>query len=246
MAEQLGLHQSLGDRAAIDGHEGTVPAPALIVDGEGDQLLAGAALAGDHHGRNAAGRLADGVEHLEHPPAAPHEVLEATLFGELALEREVFVLQALALERLLDRQAHLVELEGLGDVVVGAELHGLDRSFGGGEGGDDEDDRARRQLFGGAKHAETVHLPHAQVGDHEVERVALHGVDGAFSAVGHRDVVAVLPERDAQQVPHAALVVDDEHARGRHRDTPAPAAAGTMSTARVPPLAPERRLTSPP
>src|SRR5213592_2185116 len=210
VAEQLRLHESFRDRAAVHGHEGAVPPAALVMDGQGDELLSRPAFPGDHHRRGSVRRLANGVEHLEHPPAVPHEVLEPALFGELALERDVLVLESLALERLFDGQAHLVELEGLGDVIV------------------------------------AVELAHAQVADHQVEAVALQRVDGVLATVGERHVVAGLSERDAQEITHAALVVDDEDASGGHRVTAVAAAAGRISTALVPPLAPPRRLTSPP
>jgi hypothetical protein len=41
----------------------------------------------------------------------------------------------LVLQRLLDDQQQLLDLEGLEDVVVGAELHGLHGVLGGGVGG---------------------------------------------------------------------------------------------------------------
>ena len=48
VAEELGLEQRLGEGAAVDRDE--LPAAAgVVVDGAGDQLLAGARLAGDQH-----------------------------------------------------------------------------------------------------------------------------------------------------------------------------------------------------
>jgi hypothetical protein len=114
---------------------------SLLMNGLGDQLLPGAALARDHDRGVAFGDLADGVEHLEEVGALADDAFEATLGLELALQIEVFVAQPLALERVRDDQLDLVQLERLGDVVVGAELHGLDGRLGGREGGDDEDGR---------------------------------------------------------------------------------------------------------
>ena len=45
VAEQLALHQAGRDRRAVDLHERSLAARALVVDGAGDQLLAGAGLA---------------------------------------------------------------------------------------------------------------------------------------------------------------------------------------------------------
>ena len=49
VAEQLALDQVARDRRHVDGDERAVPALAVVVQGAGDELLAGAGLAGDHH-----------------------------------------------------------------------------------------------------------------------------------------------------------------------------------------------------
>jgi hypothetical protein len=54
---------SRGSVAAVDGHEGLIPAGRAIVDRAGDQLPAGAALAEDQH--RGLGRR-DAVDHAEH------------------------------------------------------------------------------------------------------------------------------------------------------------------------------------
>jgi hypothetical protein len=50
MPEQLALHQIAWDRAAVDRHERAVGAVAGVVDGLGEQFLAGAAFAEDQGG----------------------------------------------------------------------------------------------------------------------------------------------------------------------------------------------------
>ena len=66
VAEELGLEQVLGDRAAVDRHERHRAAHADFVDRAGDELLAGARLAGDEHRRHAASDLLDQLAHLLH------------------------------------------------------------------------------------------------------------------------------------------------------------------------------------
>src|SRR6185503_7701017 len=99
---------------AVDRHERALAAAALLVDRSRHELLAGAALARDHHRRRAVGDLPDGVEDVEHLPALADEGLERALLAQLTPEGLVLVLQPLALERVRDRQADLVELERLG------------------------------------------------------------------------------------------------------------------------------------
>ena len=64
VAEQLRLEQRLGNRRAVDGHERTVGARAQRVQRAGEQLLAGAALAFEEHGRVGGGRAVQLLRHL--------------------------------------------------------------------------------------------------------------------------------------------------------------------------------------
>ena len=76
MAEQLGLQQRLGDRAAVDRHERRVPAAALLVDGAGHELFARSALALHEHGDVGLGDQRHGGEDLAHPRRAADDLVE--------------------------------------------------------------------------------------------------------------------------------------------------------------------------
>ncbi|MFT3776270.1 MAG: hypothetical protein QM820_63810 [Minicystis sp.] len=65
VAEQLGVEQALGEGGRVAGHERAATARREAVDGAGDQLLAGAALAGDEH--VARGRCGEGDVVAEPP-----------------------------------------------------------------------------------------------------------------------------------------------------------------------------------
>ena len=55
MAEQFGLHQVLGQGSTVQANEGAIASAAVVVQRAGDQLLAGATLAGDQNGRRTVG-----------------------------------------------------------------------------------------------------------------------------------------------------------------------------------------------
>src|SRR5690606_32865161 len=61
VAEELRLHQVLGDRRAVDADEGLVVPGALFEQAPGDDLLAGPALSGDEHGGGGGGDPGDHV-----------------------------------------------------------------------------------------------------------------------------------------------------------------------------------------
>ena len=69
VAEQLALEQVLGDGGAVDRHQRAAGARAVVVDRLGDDLFAGAALAGEQHGGAQRRDAADGGEHRLHRPA---------------------------------------------------------------------------------------------------------------------------------------------------------------------------------
>src|SRR2546422_368639 len=71
-------------------------------------------------------------------------------------------------------------------------------------------------LLCGAKHRGAPHLPHPEVGDDEVEGVALEGANRGLAPVRDRHVVTRLLQHDREELTHAALVVDDQNARVRH------------------------------
>src|SRR5258705_2518724 len=120
VSEELGLHQGLGNGSAVDRDERPGPPRTLLMDRLRDQLLAGSALARDHHRREPVGGRPDDLEELVPLPALGHEALVAALAAELGPKLAVLVLEPLALERIGDGQLDLVQLERLGDLVGGA------------------------------------------------------------------------------------------------------------------------------
>ena len=106
------------------------------VDGAGHHLLAGPALAGDEHGGPGGRHLLDQLAHLrmagESPRISSAPVRRAPTWWR---STRFSATQGPVLQRLLDHQPELLHLEGLQDVVVGPQLHGLDGVLGGGEGG---------------------------------------------------------------------------------------------------------------
>ena len=180
---------------------------AVEVNRPRHELLAGAALSGDHYRRGAVRDLSDRVEDLDHPGALADDVLEAMLGLQLLAKVLILGAEVLALEGVLDDQVDFVELERLGDVVVGAELHRLHRGLGRGHRGHHDHRGVGRLFLSRAQDLEPVDLRHAKVGDDRVERIAADRLDRGRSPLGEGDVVAGLLERDGQQVAHALLVV---------------------------------------
>ena len=111
------------------------------MDGAGDQFLAGAALAGDHHRRIAVRDAADHLEDLLHRHGLADDGVLMLLDGELRLEGRRRLHLGLRLERGVDDDLEIEGQRFLPDEIERAELHRLDDRLRGAEGAGQDDDR---------------------------------------------------------------------------------------------------------
>ncbi len=110
-----------------------------------------------------------------------------------------------------DDAPDLVDVDGLGDVVEGAELHGRDRGLDGGVGGHHDDSGLGAQTLDAFERLDAVHARHAQVHDDEIVEAGAEPLHGRRAVGGGVDLVAVALEDRSQEFQHAGLVVDDEY-----------------------------------
>ena len=218
VAEELALKQRRRQRGQVDRDERRRAARRVVVDGARDELLAGAGLAGDQHGRLGGSRPADELPDAEHRGAGADQ--PAPRGGERCRWRERLHQRSL-LDRALDGGEQQREIERLGEVVERAVAHRLDGALAVPiRGGHDDGDvavPARPQL---AEQLEAVAVAQAEVEQHAVDR--LRGDEPARFAEtrrGHR-TMAELGHRASEALAHARLVLDDEngdHATSRSR-----------------------------
>src|SRR5207244_6106673 len=96
-SEQLCLDQFARDGGAVDLDEWPVAPRRGVVQRGGDELLAGAALALDEHGRRSVGHLRDDLLQLLHLLAAPDDLGVAADRALLPLLRDDVALVVVAL-----------------------------------------------------------------------------------------------------------------------------------------------------
>ena len=75
MSEQLAFQKGLRQGGAVEGQEPLGGAGAVVIDGAGHQLLAGAAFSHDQRGDVLRGDAADGLKDLAHGGAAADDVV---------------------------------------------------------------------------------------------------------------------------------------------------------------------------
>ena len=88
VAEQLALEERLDDRRAVHGDEALRRARPELVKCAGDELLAGAGLAGDERRARVRRQPPDQAEDLLHGRTAADHAAELEPLRELALERQ--------------------------------------------------------------------------------------------------------------------------------------------------------------
>jgi hypothetical protein len=182
------------------------------VDRVRQHVLARAALAEQQHRGIGVRHLARGLERALHRGARRFEQRRRL---ERAAELAIVAAQGRELEGARDEQAHLVEREGLHQVVEGALLHRLDGPGDGGIGGHQDDLRVRPARAQLAQQREAVHAGHAHVGEHELDRLGREHAQRFGRVRRAQHAVAEPAEVGREVVADVLLVVDDEH--GRHR-----------------------------
>jgi hypothetical protein len=125
------------------------------------------------------------------------------------------LLEPLSLQGAGHHQVGVVRVEGLLQVVVGPQLHRLDRVPHRGVGGHHDHLGLRSAGLDGAQHFETIHPRHPEVGHHHVEGLGGDQGDGPASIGGGGELVPVA-EDAGEELEDVLLVVDDEDASTFH------------------------------
>ena len=220
MTEQLGLDERLGDGAGVDRHEGAGAPRARGMDRARDQLLAGAALAGDQHAVARRRDALDQREQLAHRRGGAQQLLEATAGLRLALPRRTRSLEMMQVTRALHDHAELLDVDRLAVIVERAQADGVERHGLLAVARDHDDLAARVAPHDLGEHAHAL-AGAARIGRQpEIERddrgpELLEPPDRRGTVAGQRDL-EVAGERPAQLRGNRRLVLDDEEPRARH------------------------------
>ena len=170
VAEQLALEQRFRQRRAGDVHERLRRAAAVVVNHLGGQILAGAALARQQHRRRRARRdLLEQRLHRGDGRRLADDAIEAVGLGLARAQRPHFAPQLRRLERLLDEQRDLVEVERLVRVVIRALLHRLDGGLDARVRGQQDDERVGIALLDPLEHRQAVAVRQPVVEQHQID-----------------------------------------------------------------------------
>ena len=216
--EQLALEQAMRNRGAVDGDERRAPSRRFEMNRARDQLLAGAALAAEQDGRVVGDHAPDQLINFLHRGAAADYLAADQLAIDLVLQAiQVRGLRA-DFNRALDGGRDQVEIgERLGQVVVRAALHRLDRVVHRAGGGDHDDQRADAFAMRGRQHVESAGARHDDVEQGDVESIAAQRRERGRAVDGLVDAMAVGFKPMAQNEADGGIVVGDQNSRAGAR-----------------------------
>ena len=139
----------------------------------------------------------------------------AALLGELGLEAAVLDEQRLLLERVADDPHDVRALERLGDEVVRAFLHRVDRGLDRAVRGHQHDLGLGRDRLGGAQQVHAGRLRHHQIGEQHADAVLAQEVERRLlPSVAARTLQALALEDLGERLDDRRLVIDDQHDAG--------------------------------
>ncbi len=210
VAEQLRLDQVLRDGRAVDLDERPFGPLAVVVDGVGDQLLAGAVLTLDEDVRFARRHALDELEEVLHLLALADDVLELVAILQLLLQLLVLVDQRLLLDRLLQLVEQALGVDRLLEKVEGAGLHRFDRPRNVALPGDDDDLGLGLELLELAHQFDAVDVRQHHVGDHGVRTPGAEEFLAARADECSPHLVASMLQQNLQPLGHRRLVVDGQ------------------------------------
>ena len=188
-----------------------------------DQLLAGAALAGDQHGRVGVRHAVDQVEHLRIAGLDADDLLDRRAAPTSWRRRLTSSRSARCWTARCDGQTQHLDVERLGDEVVGAGADRGDRGLEAAEGGDHHHRHVGPVADDALAQGEPVHPVHVEVGDDDVEVLAVQEHERFVATRTPRGVVTHVAQRGFHRLAETLVIVDDQdstlHGLGALRST---------------------------
>ena len=136
-------------------------------------------------------------------------IFEAIALIHLPPERAVFLLEFAPLHRVRNQQFDFVQIERLGDKIVGAAFHRFDRDIDGTVCRHHDADGSTRHFQGAIDQGHSIFAAEAQVGEENVDLLAFEHIDRAGDICCDIHVILIL-EQLPKAVPSVLLVIDNE------------------------------------
>ena len=186
--KQFALDQLTRQGRHIDGDEGAVSALAVVVQGFGDEFLAGTRFADDHHRHVCAN------ESRQHPEDILHRLRAANqrqFVVERRRSRRVRGRSTRLGQRPVDDTDQLVQIEGFRQVLEGPPLGRLDRGHQRLVGAHGNDPQTRSKFSDARDQIEPVTVRHHYIGDDQIPFPVLDPAPQGCGIAGGTDSVSL-------------------------------------------------------
>ena len=207
--KQFAFEQGLRHGAAIHRHKRHRAPGTVIVDRARHQLFTRSAFPANQHIALGICDLAHHIEHLLHALTLSDDLRKRRLTRHFALQEDIFRRESPLLQSVADDQLHFIDLEGLGQVVIRALFHRIDRRVRSRKRRKDQNDSFRRRGLHRLEDRHAVGFRHAKVGDHEIKNFSIHMTDGLFAVRGFSHGITSPCEHDAQDLAETSLVINN-------------------------------------
>ena len=218
VSEELVLEKRLGNRRAIDGHEGTLGARRQLMNGTSQKLLARAALPEDQDGGIGRRDTLNLKQRFLQTFARPHQTRQGHPLLQLLFQQIGATLEPPTLECAIDEQEKVVYVHRLGEEVRSALADGAHRVLDGAKGGHHDDIRFGASLQSRRQNVESTSRGQLQVGENDAETRSRKGALRLIGIGARLDTQSVSSKRVGDGDPERFLVLDQKDVN--HRSAP--------------------------
>ena len=209
VAEQLALDQVLGNRAAVEGKEGFPPTLAELVDRLRDEFLARAALTADENRGVGRSDLDHQVVDLLHRGRDADQPSEPAELAQLASQGADVVRERSQATDVSEHGLQTPVVQGLREVVEGAEPQGVDRGVDGRHARNQDHVRTGRfPEF--PEQFDPVSVGQHQIHQHEVGLAIAEMLSSFLEGAYARDAEALLRDNLLHALKEIGIVVNQE------------------------------------
>ena len=210
VAKELGLEQVLRNRGTVDGDKRPFRTRAEHVQRPRKQFLARPAFAFEQHRRIGRRRAVERERDLLEFRILADDLGRTTARRQLLLQQHVFHREPPQRERTLHHQEQMIGIDRLGEKVERTLLHRRHGILDAAVRGHHDDGKLGIEFLGGAKHAESVALRKAEVGQDDAGTAGSKRLDRLRLIARLDDEMALRFERKTQHRAQRVFVLDEE------------------------------------
>ena len=209
MPEQLALNQIGGDGTAVDGDERPIAAPAEVMHGARNELLAGPALSGDEHAECRAGHPRDLLVHRFHRRRAAPQVAELPAVLPARAQSRDFRSQSRRPHHAREDAVQLLRIDRLDQIVGRTNPQRLDRRFEARVPGDQHDLGLRGEVRI-VEQAHAVAVRQLEIEQHDIGRLQRDLLACVAQRASRGDGETLRCDEGRHHVGGIGVVIDDQ------------------------------------